>query len=232
MRDWNSIQIDLKSGSKNAFRLIYDEYYEMLLHISRQYITNREDAKEAVQDAFLKLWEYRSNIREDANIRNFLYTIVKNNCLNILKRKQLITISLQTELLSELHFQYEALARLDFNDLEYSELKRKIDVAVEKLPDSCRIVFKLSRYDQLMNKEIASQLNITEKTVEAHMTKALKILRIELKEYLPVIVMIFCLRHTFLNFSLKDFHSPYINAERHKLTETLFVPVEIRNKIG
>jgi RNA polymerase sigma-70 factor (ECF subfamily) len=90
----------------------------------------------------------------------------------------------------EMHYQYESLSRMGSDYLEFNELKEKIDLAIKNLPEHCRIVFEMSRFEELKNREIAEKLGITQKTVEAHLTKALKILRNELKEYLPVIAVI------------------------------------------
>ncbi|MCU4175348.1 RNA polymerase sigma-70 factor [Carboxylicivirga sp. N1Y90] len=176
----------LQKGSKTAFKLLYDEYYEMLLYVCLQYISNREDAKEVVQDAFIKLWVNRANVNESANIRNFLYTIAKNNCLNILKKQEVVALGTDELLGREIHHQYEAMHRLSFDSIEFKELQEKIDEAIQKLPEHSRVVFKLSRFDHLKNKEIALKLNVTEKTVEAHMTKAIKLLKSELSPYLSL----------------------------------------------
>ena len=89
-----------------------------------------------------------------------------------------------------MHHQYESLSRISDNYMELNELKEKIDIAVRQLPEHCRIVFEMSRFDELKNREIAGKLGISQKTVEAHLTKALKILRVDLKDYLPVIAVI------------------------------------------
>ena len=89
-----------------------------------------------------------------------------------------------------MHYQYESLSRMGDDYLEFDELKHKIDLAIQNLPEHCRVVFEFSRFENLKNREIAEKLGVTQKTVEAHLTKALKILRNELKDYLPVIVAI------------------------------------------
>ncbi|MHA7112282.1 RNA polymerase sigma-70 factor [Sunxiuqinia elliptica] len=177
----------LKKGSREVFQQVFDEYYEMLLHISMQYLSE-EDAKEAVQEAFLKLWENRKQVKEDANIRNFLFTIVKNNCLNMIKRQQVVLKNKAPLMWIEMHYEYEAIAKLDYTNLEFEELKERVENAVERLPGQCKTVFMLSRYRHLKNSEIALELGVTEKTVEAHITKALKILRHDLKDYLPILI--------------------------------------------
>jgi RNA polymerase sigma-70 factor (ECF subfamily) len=158
--------------------------------LSSHYLEDYDEAKEVVQDAFVKLWEIRENLIQDSNIRNYLFTLVKNNCLNLLKRKQLLLKHHEKLKWIEMHYQYESLTRMGGDYLEFNELKEKIDLIIRNLPDHCRVVFELSRFESLKNREIAGKLGVTQKTVEAHLTKALKILRNELKDYLPVIAVI------------------------------------------
>ena len=175
---------------KGGFKNIFLEYYQPLCHLSFHYLEDYDEAKEVVQVAFVKLWEIRENLNEDSNIRNFLFTLVKNNCLNILKRKQMLSKHHEKLKWMEMHYQYESLSRIGSNYLEFNELKEKLDLAIKNLPEHCRIVFEMSRFDELKNREIADKLGITQKTVEAHLTKALKILKNDLKEYLPVLFVI------------------------------------------
>ena len=182
----NELLIDGKDGFKNIFQ----QYFQPLCHLSSHYLEDHDEAKEVVQDAFVKLWEVRQNLDKDSNIRNFLFTLVKNNCLNLLKRKQLLLKHHEKLRWMEMHYQYESFSRMGSDYLEFNELKEKIDLAIKNLPEHCRIVFEMSRFEELKNREIAEKLGVTQKTVEAHLTKALKILRNDLKEYLPVIVVI------------------------------------------
>lgn len=182
----NEILIDGKDGFKNIFH----QFFQPLYHLSSHYLEDPDEAKEVVQNAFVKLWEVRQNLDEDSNIRNFLFTLVKNNCLNLLKRKQLLLKHHEKLKWMEMHYQYESLSRMGDDYLEFNELKDKIDLAVKNLPEHCRVVFEMSRFEELKNREIAEKLGVTQKTVEAHLTKALKILRNELKDYLPVIAVI------------------------------------------
>jgi len=180
----------LSNDDKNSFKAIFNEYYQPLCHLSEHYLEDKDEAKEVVQDAFLKLWEIRHDLNPDSNLRNFLFTLVKNNCLNILKRRQILLKHHEKIRWIEMHYQYESLSRLDDDYLEFNELKDKIDLAIRNLPDHCRIVFEMSRFEDLKNREIAEKLGVTQKTVEAHLTKAIKILRLELKDYLPIIAAI------------------------------------------
>lgn len=168
----------------------------MLLNLAYQYLEEREDAKEVIQNAFLKLWEVRAELNEQSNIKNYLFTLVKNACLNQITHRQLVLAHNEKIRTIELEFQYEALSRLSFDYMELNELKQKISRAIDKLPGKCKDVFWLSRYKDYTNQEIALELSISQKTVEAHITKALKILRSELKDYMSVIL--------FFHFSSKS----------------------------
>ena len=180
----------LSKDDRNSFKKIFHDYYQPLCHLSLSYLKDESEAKGVVQDAFLKLWEVRHDLNENSNLRNFLFTLVKNNCLNILKRRQMLFRHHEKIRWLEMHYQYESLSRMNHNYLEFDELKEKIDAAIMSLPESCRRVFVMSRFEELKHKEIAEKLDISQKTVEAHLTKALKILRKELKDYLPIITVI------------------------------------------
>lgn len=182
--------LQLLKDNRNSFKDIFHEYFQQLCHLSLHYLEDEDEAKEVVQDAFVKLWEIRKELNVESNLRNFLFTLVKNNCLNILKRRQILLKHHEKIKWMEMHYQYESLARIGYDYMEFKELKEKIDLAIEHLPEHCRVVFELSRFEELKNREIAEKLGVTQKTVEAHLTKALKILRNDLKEYLPIIAAI------------------------------------------
>lgn len=180
-------QETLSIKNRKSFRGIFNDFYQPLFHLSRHYLEDDDEAKGVVQEAFVKLWEIRNELDSDSNLRNFLFTLVKNNCLNILKRRQILIRHHEKIRWMEMHYQYESLNRLGDDYLEFSELKEKIDQAIRNLPEHCRVVFEMSRFEDLKNREIAEKLGVTQKTIEAHLTKALKILRKELKDYLPII---------------------------------------------
>lgn len=175
---------------ENSLKQLFRDYYQPLFHLSLHYLEDQDEAKGVVQDAFIKIWEMRDELNNGSNLQNFLYTIVKNGCLNILKRRQMLLKHHEKIKSMEMHYQFESLYRINADYLEINELKEKIDFEVSSLPEHCRIVFQLSRLENFKNREIAEILGITQKTVEAHLTKALKILRDKLKDYLPIIVIL------------------------------------------
>lgn len=179
--------LQLLNDRKKDFRDIFDLYYQPLCHLARYYLGDEDEAKGVVQDAFVKLWEISHALNSDSNLRNFLFTLVKNSCLNILKRRQIVLKHHERIRVMEIHYQIESLSRIHDDYLELNELKEKIDTAVKNLPEHCRVVFEMSRFEEMKNREIAEKLGVSQKTVEAHLTKALKIMRSELKDYLPLI---------------------------------------------
>ena len=176
-----------KSAEKplEGFRNIFDRYYQPLCHLGKYYLQDEDEAKGVVQDAFVRFWEMSDVWDSDAEIRNLLFTIVKNRCLNVLKRRQRLAVHHDRIRQQELRWQQESLSRVGADYLELDELKEKIETSVKNLPEHCRRIFEMSRYEDLKNKEIAEKLGISQKTVESHMTNALRILRKDLKDYLP-----------------------------------------------
>ena len=182
--------LPLGKVDKYSFKVIFNNFYQPLCHLSQHYLEDEDEAKGVVQEAFVKLWEVRNELNPGSNLRNFLFTLVKNNCLNILNRRRILLKHHEKIRWMEMHYQYESLSRLGDNYMEFNELKEKIDLAIQNLPEHCRAVFEMSRFEDLKNREIAEKLGVTQKTVEAHLTKALKILRNDLKEYLPILAVI------------------------------------------
>lgn len=176
----------LKDGDIATYEAIYNEFFGTLFSLCYQYVSKPADAEEIVQDSFLKLWEVRTRLDDHTNIKNFLYTIAKNNCLNFIRNEQIASFHLK-KYSEELTSNYEALCLLndDFGKIE--ELKFRIDQAVDSLPERWKAVFRMSRDENLRYRDIAQKLGISEKTVEANITKALKKLRKDLQDYFTLI---------------------------------------------
>ena len=181
----------LKSGDKKVYEAIYLEYFDMLFHLALGYIGEREASRCIVQDTFTILWERRETLNDGTNILNYLYTITKNNCLNYLRQEEIIARNTRDYLIPELRYRQEALQASGDSHSDLESLIKKIDEAVERLPQNIRATFKLNRFKNLTYSEIALKLDISPKTVEARISRALKILRKDLKEYLPIIQTVF-----------------------------------------
>lgn len=181
----------LKKGDKAEFEKVYFDFFDVLYAVSFQYTSDQSVAESIVQDTFIRLWEVHEDLLPQTNIRNFLYTISKNLCLNYLRNQKTVWKHLDQIRSYEYDYAFESLSRVGNSYLEFEELKAMADQAVEHLPDDLKVVFKLSRYEDLKYREISKKLGVSEKTVEARMTKALKILRKELKDFLPLYLFVF-----------------------------------------
>lgn len=180
----------LRQGNKKEFEKIYIGFFDVLFSLCFQYTRKRDISEELVQDAFLKLWEAKENLQLNTNIKNFLYTITKNNCLNYLRNQQIVFKHL--DLLKAMQYYYAAktLQQMGDNIYEFDELKEKVNQAIEKLPDNLKQAFKMNRFDGMKYFEVAEYLKVSVKTVEIRISKALLILRKELKDYLPFFIII------------------------------------------
>ncbi len=177
----------IKLGDEKAFRIIFNSYFPRLLAFSKEYVNDTEVAKNLVQESFLKLWENRQTLKEESNLKAFLFQVLRNSSLNYLKAekvKQKYEERLKHSY-NEMVLNYGALKQLDFDVVSFNELTEIIDKTIRELPPQCKRVFELSRYQSLKNREIAEKLGISVKAVEGHMSKALKQLRTQLKEHFP-----------------------------------------------
>ncbi len=137
-----------------------------------------DTAKEIVHTVFLNLWEKKSTLDPGSSVKSYLFTSVRNRCLNYLRDQRKFKKDVLFDITVEM-----ATAESSSVHLETAELQQQIDEALDHLPEKCRQVFELNRFEGLKYKDIAETLGISVKTVEAQMSKALKILREHLKDY-------------------------------------------------
>lgn len=181
----------LKTGDITAFEMLFRTYYQPLCNYAYTFVQNRDEAEEIVQSTFLSVWEKRENLEIRTAVKPYLYAMVRNACLNVLKHEKIKQQHAAVEL-AVAEKSVESVTRT----VMASELETKIYEAMEKLPQQCRLIFKLSRFEELKYSEIAEQLDLSVKTVENQMGKALKIMREQLKDYLPLLIV---LMNGFLN---------------------------------
>ena len=175
----------LSVGDITAFEMLFRTYYQPLCNYAFTFLQDKEDAEEIVQSTFLLVWEKRETLAIRTSVKPYLYAMVRNACLNVIKHEKIKQRFVGEEIALAQRSHDSVAQTVASNELEY-----RIKVAMEELPEQCRLVFKLSRFEELKYAEIAEQLSISVKTVENHMGKALKIMREQLKDFLPLIVVL------------------------------------------
>ena len=155
--------------SNIQFEKLYKKFQPSLVNYAIYLTRSSEDSIELVNDVFLSVWDKRNRLKLDSSLKTYLYTAVKNRCINYIKKHKLeIVLNEQLDMLSDFKADQSLLEK---------EQHIIIQQIMNGLPSKCKQVFAMSRIDQLSNKEIASLLDISIKTVEAQITKALKIFR-------------------------------------------------------
>jgi RNA polymerase sigma-70 factor (family 1) len=165
----------LKKGNRKSFEKLFLNTYESLCEYSASITQSTEDAEGAVQDVFATLWQNRSTLDKDVNIRAFLFKSVKNRSLDIVQHK-----GIRQKYQDTVSSLYETVSKSP--DVSTSYLIKRVKEEVENLPEKCREVYLLHRRDGLTYSEISEVLGIPKKTVESRMTKALKTLRERLEK--------------------------------------------------
>jgi len=197
MNNDNSFELDLfksfKEGDETAFTHFYDKYFSRIKSFSVQFIYDQDEAENLAQEAFLHLWQNRATVESLNGIQSFLYTYSKSKCLNMIRHNK-VKDRFKSEILNqkERELDIEILNSVQFDTLELTELERLIQESISDLPPKTREVFIKKRFENKKNAEIAEEMQVTLKAVEAHMTKALKILKTKLSDYLFLIFILIC----------------------------------------
>lgn len=175
---------EIAEGSTESFEKLFNFYCQLLINFSRRYVLDKQAAENIVQDIFVKVWTNRASLDPDKSIKSYLYTSVKNESLKYLRHLDVERRSADKLVSSD------SLGNNPENQLDHSELENKINDAIAGLPEKCREIFSMNRFDNLKYTEIAEILNISVKTVETQMGRALKKLREALKPFLIVMVAV------------------------------------------
>ncbi|HBL74644.1 MAG TPA: RNA polymerase sigma-70 factor [Prolixibacteraceae bacterium] len=180
-------------GNKKGFEILFRTYYKRLCAYAVSFVSQNDLAEDIVTDVFLKLWEKRETLNIPESVSSYLFQSVKNSCINYLNREKnrKNTISENEINLLNLKIKYPVSDKYPLTDLIGQELEEKIRTEIEKLPEQCREIFYLSRFEELSHKEIAEKLGISENTVKVQIYRALIKLRTGLKDYLPILILQF-----------------------------------------
>lgn len=169
-----NIDIDFesfKNGNQKFFEMLYIAYYEKLCVYSLNYISDKNAIQDLVQDVFVALWSNRKKIVITTSLKSYLYKMVYYKIIDehrIIKKKN--------DLLSSYYKDALDLV-IELDEDEKAERLKKLENCIEELPEKCKKVFIAKKYANLKNEQIASQLNISIKTMEGHITKAFKLIR-------------------------------------------------------
>ncbi len=176
---------------RKIYRHLFETYNQRLCNHARRILANEDEAADVVEDVFFELWQNRARIDFSGNLPGYLYQATSTRALNALRNKG--TSPVRIDLLESIDaVRIEHLITTDSNTqpIEQSELRRQIDAAIAELPEKCREVFKLSYIHGLRNRDIADAMDISVRTVDAHMYKALHFLREKLRYLLTFLIYI------------------------------------------
>lgn len=169
----------MKKGDKSSYQIIFERYYAPLVRYAVLYVKDKDNAEEVVQDYFYQLWIKKENLNISSSLKSYLYTSIRNCSLNYIRgNKDHLDIQEelnQFELVSEAH---------EHSEIDLDIIKRQVKSAVDSLPEKCKVIFKLSRYEELTYKQISEKLKLSPKTVENQMGIALRKMREKLNPLL------------------------------------------------
>lgn len=175
----------LKQNDRSAINSIFLKYHILLCRVSFQIVNDREEAKDVVQEVFIKLWRNRTELNITLSLGAYLRRAVVNTSLNhIESKKRFLSLDPHESAFNR------SIGNVVDEQQDSNELSLRIDHAISKLPIRTKAVFKLVRFEEMSYKEVAESLNISIKAVEKEMMKALKLLRQAVKDYLPLLSVI------------------------------------------
>lgn len=165
-----------------SFEQVFKTHFKRLHAYAFGILQNEAEAEEIVQQVFLKLWERKENLSRINPISTYLYRAVHNGSLNYLKHQR-VKAKHQMHVAWSMKDEVEPSGK----KIQVKELKQQLNRAMQELPEQCRLIFQLSRFEDMKYREIADQLGIAVKTVENQMGKALRLLRVKLIDFLTIL---------------------------------------------
>lgn len=176
----NLILDRIKKHDKETFRFLYEYYFTKIVLFAESYLYDEEEARDLVQDLFFHLWDHSEALHVTTSIKSYLFTSVRNRCLNILRDRKI-----RDEHNNKL---FEAQLFSGTEDVVIDEeIQQRLQEALDSLPDKCREIILLKVVEGKKNKEIANQLNIAETTVKTQVQRAYRMLR---EKLIPILLLI------------------------------------------
>jgi RNA polymerase sigma-70 factor, ECF subfamily len=169
----------LNEGNEKIFDYLFHLYYSGLVVYAKKFISEQAAAEDIVQEIFVSLWINRKSFYISQSIKSYLFTAVKNRSIDYIRHK-MVTSQVEKTLAEKMEISYS-----EDNLLIESELRSLIHAAIHKLPPVCQEIFIMNRFEGLKPAEIAEKKGISVRTVEGHIGKALRLMRVELEAYLP-----------------------------------------------
>ncbi len=181
----SNLIVRIKEGDAKSFEVLFNTFYPPLCAYANKFVHDPAEAEEIAQDVFFRLWKSRMQLDEDDSVKGYLFTSVRNKCLHFLEHRKV-----KDKYAAILHYVYKQSDEPSVHEsLVASELEDDLDKALKQLPTQCRRVFELNRLEGLKYSEIATHLNISQKTVETQMSRALQKLRVQLKDYMLLMIL-------------------------------------------
>ena len=172
----------LNIGVEQNFDYFFRQYYVALCFFANSIIHNDEDAKDIVQDCFVKLWNNDIVNEKVDMVKSFLYTMVRNRCIDYTRKQKTITKTKSILLKSEEEFEH-------FDELVFAEMMRQIFDQIEELPETMKTILKKYYFEGKKHKEIAAEMNTTPDAVRMQKTRAIKILKQKLPPHIGLLLM-------------------------------------------
>lgn len=169
---------------REAFRELFFDFYPSLCVFAQRYISSPEACEDIVQDTFFYLWKNRKRIEITSSFRNFLITSVKNSSIDYLRKQSVRQHYIEKQIVSDIADTPETIYTI-------RELEEMFNAALAQIPENARRAFQMSRFENMTYNQIAEEMSVSPKTVEAYISKALTLLRAELKDYLMVVLIMY-----------------------------------------
>lgn len=162
----------IKTGVKEAFQELFERYGPRIYQFSYSYLKNGEDAEELVQDVFLKIWEKRDSLDDSKNIKSFIFKVAVNAIYDFIRRK-----NIESAYKDFAEANFEKQPNSTWHQVIFSEMLANLDRLVKQMPPERQKIFRLSREDGLTSEEIARKLNLSKRTVENQLYRAIALLK-------------------------------------------------------